>query len=164
MSAALGISFEELLAYEQEQTEQWRDFFLKKSYLLKAEASPTQTVADVLFHMFTSEYRIAQRLLGEVMQQDADFVRGNVSDIFSIAELAEIKFREYLANATPEEMDEVKLFPSPTLGEIRATPKKMLLHAIVHSIRHWAQIARAVREHGQRTDFSHDVLFSKSVS
>jgi uncharacterized damage-inducible protein DinB len=95
--------------------------------------------------------------------QDTDFPRGNVSDLFSITELAQIKFREYLAVATLEQMSEVKTFPSPTLGEFRASPKKLLMHGIVHSIRHWAQVARALRETGQRPDFSHDVLFSKRL-
>jgi hypothetical protein len=67
-----SISFEELLDYQKEQTEHWCEFFLKRPYLLKVDASPTSTVGDLLFHTFTSEYRIAQRLLGEIMLQDAD--------------------------------------------------------------------------------------------
>jgi uncharacterized damage-inducible protein DinB len=163
LADAPGISFEELLDYQQEQTEQWRDYFLKRPHLLKVDTSPTWTIGDLLFHSFAAEYRIAQRLLGEIMMQDVDFTRGNVSDLFSIAEMAQIKFREYLAKATAEEMSEVKAFPSPTLGEFHASPKKLLMHGIVHSIRHWAQVARALRESGQRPDFSHDVLFSKRL-
>lgn len=163
MSNPPSISFEELLDYQEEQTEQWCEFFLKHPYLLKVDVSPTSTVADLLFHTFTSEYRIGQRLLGEIMMQDADFVHGNVSDLFSIAELATIKIREYLAKVSQRQMEEMKTFPSPTLGEIKATPKKMLTHAIVHSIRHWAQVARALRENGQGADFSHDPLFSKRL-
>jgi uncharacterized damage-inducible protein DinB len=163
LSDAPGISFEDLLDYHQEQTEQWREYFLKHPYLLKVDASATSTIADLLFHTFAAEYRVAQRLLGEIMFEDADFTRGNVSDLFSIADLAQIKFREYLARATQEEVSEVKKFPSPTLGEFHATPRKLLTHAIVHSIRHWAQVARALREHGQRPDFSPDVLFSKRL-
>jgi uncharacterized damage-inducible protein DinB len=163
LSNVPGISFEELLSYQEEQTEQWCEFFLKRPHLLKVDASPTSTVGDLLFHTFTSEYRIAQRLLGEIMLQDADFVRSNVSDLFSVAELAAIKLHEYLAKASQKDMEEVRTFPSPTLGEFTATPKKMITHAIVHSIRHWAQVSRALREHGQRADFSHDPLFSKRL-
>lgn len=163
MADAPGISFEELLDYQEEQREQWRDLFEQKPFLLKVDASPTNTIADVLFHTFTSEYRIAQRLLGETMTKDSDFARRTVSDLFSIGEAAHLKMREYLAHVSPEQLAEVKTFPSPTLGEFTASPKKMLIHAIVHGIRHWAQIARAVRENGQRADFSHDPLFSKRL-
>ncbi len=163
MSSAPGISFEELLDYQDEQTEQWRGLFEKKPFLLKIDASPTQTVGDVLFHTFTSEYRIAQRLLGEPMTPDAEFSRRTVSDLFSISEAAQLKMREYIAHRSQEELAEPRRFPSPTLGEFEATPKKMLTHAIIHTVRHWAQVARAVRENGQRADFSHDPLFSKRL-
>jgi uncharacterized damage-inducible protein DinB len=158
-----SISFEELLDYQEEQTKQWRELFEKKPHLLKVDASPTSTVADLLFHTFTSEYRIAQRLLDEMMTQDKDFARRTVSDLFSIGEAAHLKMREYLAHRTQDEIAEVKTFPSPTLGEFQASPKKMLTHAIVHTVRHWAQVARALREHGQRAEFSHDPLFSKRL-
>jgi uncharacterized damage-inducible protein DinB len=71
--------------------------------------------------------------------------------------------REYLAHVSQEQLAEVRTFPSPTLGEFSASPKKMLTHAIIHTVRHWAQIARAVRENGQRAEFSHDPLFSKRL-
>jgi uncharacterized damage-inducible protein DinB len=158
-----SISFEELLDYQEEQLKQWREFFLKRPHLLKVDVSPTSTIGDLLFHTFASEYRIAQRLLGEMMLQDADFVRANVSDLFSIAELSNIKMHEYLATASQKDIEEIRTFPSPTLGEFTASPKKMITHAIVHSIRHWAQVSRALREHGQRADFSHDLLFSKRL-
>ena len=163
MSSAPGISFEELLDYQEEQTEQWRELFEKKPFLLKVDASPTQTIGDVLFHTFTSEYRIAQRLLAETMTPDAEFSRRTVSDLFSIGEAAHLKMREYVAHRTQDEVDALKKYPSPTLGEFEASPKKMLTHAIIHSIRHWAQVARAIRENGQRAEFSHDPLFSKRL-
>ncbi len=164
MADAPGISFAELLDYHEEQTEQWRELFNKRPHLLKLDAAPSTTVADVLFHTFTSEYRAAQRLLGETMTQDTEFARRNVSDIFSIGEAAHLKMREYLMHVSAEEIAEVKSFPSPTLGEFEASPKKLLAHAIIHGIRHWAQVARALRENGQRADFSHDVLFSKRIT
>ena len=163
MSSAPGISFEELLDYQEEQTEQWRELFEKKPFLLKVDASPTQTIGDVLFHTFTSEYRIAQRLLAETMTPDAEFSRRTVSDLFSIGEAAHLKMREYVAHRTQDEVDALKKYPSPTLGEFEASPKKMLTHAIIHGIRHWAQVARAIRENGQRAEFSHDPLFSKRL-
>ena len=163
MSSAPSISFAELLDYQQEQTEQWRELFDKKPFLLKVDVSPTSTIADLLFHIFTAEYRIAQRLLGETMTQDAEFARRTVSDLFSIGEAAHLKMREYIAHRTQEEVAIPTKFPSPTLGEFEASPKKMLTHAIIHSIRHWAQVARAIRENGQRADFSHDPLFSKRL-
>ena len=159
----IGIGFEELLRYEEEQTEQWRLLFAKRPHLLKLEASPKDDVAGLLFHTFTAEYRSAQRLLGEPMTGDAEFKHGNVEELFAIAAEAHKKIRQYLAGATVHSVEELRTFPSSTLGEFSATPKKLLTHALVHSIRHWAQVARILRENGQRATFSHDVLFSKTI-
>ena len=158
-----GISFEDLLRYDEEQTNQWRELFTKKPYLLKLDATPTSTVADLLFHIFTSEYRTAQRLVGEEMTKDPDFSRRTVGDLFSIGDAGRLMLREYLAQASSEMVNEPKTFPSHTLGQFQATPKKLIAHALVHSFRHWAQIARVLRENGQRADFSHDLLFSKVI-
>ncbi len=160
---SVGISFEELLAYDEEQTQLWHEFFAKRSHLLKLQVSPTDDLAGLLMHIFTAMYRSAERLLGQPMTPNSDFKHGNVDELFAIGAGARGKLREYLSSATPESIAKVHTFPSHTLGEFKATPKKLLAHALVHSIRHWAQIARVLREHGQRADFSHDLLFSKSV-
>lgn len=159
----VGISFEELLAYDEEQIERWHEFFAKRSHLLKLEVSATDDIAGLLLHVFTATYRSAERLLGQPMTPNSEFKHGNVDELFAIAGGAHRKLREYLATATPESIAEVHTFPSHTLGEFKATPKKLLTHALVHGIRHWAQVARVLREHGQRADFSHDFLFSKAV-
>jgi len=160
----LGISFEDLLRYEEEQTEQWRELFAKRPHLLQLEASPTDTIASLLLHTFAAEYRSAQRLIGEPMTPDSELQHATVDELFSIAAEAHRKFRRYLATATTHSIEELRTFPSHTLGEFSATSKKLMTHALVHSIRHWAQVARILRENGQRAGFSHDVLFSKVIS
>jgi uncharacterized damage-inducible protein DinB len=160
---ALGISFEELLRYEEEQLEQWRSFFRKRPHLLNLDASPNDTLGDILFHTFTVELRSAQRLLGEPMTPDSQLQRQSIDDLFAIAANAHQKLRRFLATASPQSIEQLRTFPSATLGEFTATSKKLLLHAIIHAVRHWAQVARILRENGQPTDFSHDVLFSKAL-
>lgn len=162
MPGAPAISFEELLRYDEEQTQRWRELFVKKPHLLKLDASPSDRVSDVLFHMFASEYRTAQRLLGEPMTANADFKRASIDELFAIAEQARAKMRGYLATS-PADIDQVRSYPSLTLGELQASPKKLLTHAILHTTRHWAQLSRVLREHGTRIDWSADVLFSKAI-
>lgn len=162
MSARPSISFEELLRYEEEQSQHWRALFARKPHLLKMEASPTSTVADFLVHLIGSEYRMGQRLLGETMTPDRELKLETVEQFFELADKAREKLLQYLANST-ERFEEVKSYPSHTLGEIKASPKKMMLHAVLHSSRHWAQLARIIREHGVRIDWNSDVIFSKII-
>jgi uncharacterized damage-inducible protein DinB len=42
---------------------------------------------------------------------------------------------------------------------IRATPRKIVVHILMHEIRHWAQIATLFRLNGFKVEF-HDFLFS----
>ena len=161
---SLGVSFEDLLRYEEEQLEHWQNLFTRRPHLLKLEASPKDTVATVVFHVFTVQLRSAQRLQGEAMTPDAELKHDSVDELFAIAREAHRRIREFLAGASTQSMEELRTYPSPTLGKFTATPKKLLLHALVHGIRHWAQVARVLRENGQRADFNHDVLFSKQIS
>jgi uncharacterized damage-inducible protein DinB len=162
MTAQPSISFEELLRFDEEQSKRWREFFSRKPHLLKVDMSPSERVSDFLLHIFASEYRSAQRLLGETMTPNTEFKRASVEELFAIADSARAKLREYLAKA-PSNIDEVQIYPSLTLGEVKASPKKLLMHAVLHSVRHWAQLTRALRENGTRIDWSGDVIFSKVI-
>jgi uncharacterized damage-inducible protein DinB len=42
---------------------------------------------------------------------------------------------------------------------LSASPKKIVVHVLMHEIRHWAQIATLLRLNGFKGDF-HDFLFS----
>jgi uncharacterized damage-inducible protein DinB len=158
-----GISFEALLSYDEEETERWRQWFSKRPHLLKVEASPTQLISDLIFHLFAAELRVAQRLLGEAMTPDRELNRARVDDLFDIGRSAREKLRNVLSSISEEDFNTPKKYPSPTLGEFEASPAKLLTHALVHSIRHWGQVATILRSHGHRADWSHDVLFSKAI-
>jgi uncharacterized damage-inducible protein DinB len=43
------------------------------------------------------------------------------------------------------------------------TPRKMLFHVLFHEVRHWAQIALAVRLGGFEPPGNHDLLFSSAL-
>lgn len=160
---APGVSFEDLLRYEEEQLEKWRELFARRPHLLQLQASPTENVAALLFHIFVAEYHSAQRLLGEAMTPKTEFKQTTVDELFAIATKAHAKMRQFLGRQDSVSLEELRTFPSHTLGEFSATSKKLLMHALIHAIRHWAQVARILRENGQRADFSHDVLFSKVI-
>ena len=51
-------------------------------------------------------------------------------------------------------------FVTRTVGTIRASKRKMYSHALLHSRRHWAQLAAVLREAGHATDRGKDFLYS----
>jgi uncharacterized damage-inducible protein DinB len=47
-------------------------------------------------------------------------------------------------------------------SSLKATPRKIVVHVLLHEIRHWAQIATLLRLTGV-TDGFHDILFSPAM-
>ena len=69
-------------------------------------------------------------------------------------------YGDYFATATDEDLAIVMGFPTRTAGTIRASKRKMFAHAMLHGVRHWAQLATALREAGYATNWGKDFLYS----
>lgn len=46
-----------------------------------------------------------------------------------------------------------------SISLLRVTPRKLLVHVLMHEIRHWAQVGTLFRLNGMPMEF-HDFLFS----
>ena len=57
----------------------------------------------------------------------------------------------------------VLTFPTITAGMVSASKEKILLHALIHGTRHWAQIATFVRQAGFTAQWSHDFLLTTAL-
>ena len=54
--------------------------------------------------------------------------------------------------------DEELEFKTRSIGVLRASRKTILIHALMHGIRHYAQLATLVRQHGVAPDWQMDYL------
>jgi uncharacterized damage-inducible protein DinB len=135
MSAELAeISFSDLLAANEAETQRWRVWFDgQPAAILDVPLSiaGAKNVREFLLHIFAVELRYAERLAGLPM-----------------------------ATATDEDLASVMEFPTRTVGVIRASKRKMFAHAMLHGVRHWAQLATALREAGNPTNWGKDFLYS----
>ncbi|MDQ3811022.1 MAG: hypothetical protein M3336_12100, partial [Chloroflexota bacterium] len=75
-----------------------------------------------------------------------------------IAWTARERLRRYLAAATDADLARVLTFETVTMGTLSASAHTIVGHVIVHGVRHWAQIATALRQHGYRHQWPHDFL------
>jgi uncharacterized damage-inducible protein DinB len=164
MSASLSeISFSELLDWNERETQKWRDWFARQdaSMLdLPMRIAQTKNVREFLLHIFAVELRYAQRLNDEEVTSYEALPTETVADLFGIGDRARAGLRGYLANVTDDELKSVQEFPTRTAGTLRASERKMFAHAMLHSVRHWAQLATALREAGHATDWGKDFLMS----
>jgi uncharacterized damage-inducible protein DinB len=83
---------------------------------------------------------------------------GTLDELFAISEEAHQKFQEFLDKAALE--DWAKLIPLG-FGSLEASPRKMLIQAILHGVHHRGQLATFLRQQGFKQDWTHDIILSK---
>jgi uncharacterized damage-inducible protein DinB len=54
-------------------------------------------------------------------------------------------------------------FPTRTAGTLTASRRKIFIHALLHGVRHWAQLAACLRQQGYKQDWQHDFIFTGVV-
>ncbi len=157
-----GISFEDLLRYEEAEAKKWHEWLSRNPGTLELPVSQEKNVRRLVLHLHAVGHRNIQRLLGEEQTPNEKFPQASLEDLFKIGRDTRAKARRFLMDTRAEELGRPRQFISASLGTFRATPRKILLHGFVHATRHWAQIAAALRAHGYDTG-QHDVIFSEAI-
>jgi uncharacterized damage-inducible protein DinB len=160
------LTTDELLNYCVEENRRWREWFEKnRSALdLPSDIAGTKNVREVVLHILAVELRYSERLLGKDPVTDyTDLPVGSVDELFAIATTSEKNFREFLAEAQDNDRhwQEVLTFPTRTGGVLSASRRKIFVHALLHGVRHWGQLATFLRQQGHKQDWPHDFIFSK---
>jgi len=161
-----GLSFPELLRFNEQETSRWRQFLAKQPpevLDLKVDLAGGGTVRDILLHMFAVELKYGALLAGGPLPKPGDLPSRTLDDIFSVATSAQGKIKNYLQSATEAELNSMITFPTLSAGEQTTSRRKVLGHALLHSLRHWAQLTTEMRRHGYKTDWHHDFLFTDAL-
>lgn len=163
-----AITCEELLLHNQQETAKWRDFFdtYPETLGLPAEFAQMHDVKGVLLHIVAVELIYAERVAGipRPRLDLADFPSATLDDLFSNHERALQLLREFMARGAGADWDTELTFPTKTYGTLQGTKRKCFVHLMLHSVRHWAQLATFLRESGFKQDWQHDFLFSNAMS
>jgi uncharacterized damage-inducible protein DinB len=165
---ALRLSYDELLRYSNEEREKWRAWLLAHPAALELTLQPEgrfPTVGKLIDHIFLVERRHLQRLTGDALADSTGLTGNNAAPLFdygaSVRRELE-QFAQTLDEMEAEEADDVRTFE--VRGQSFAmSPRKLLFHILVHEIRHWAQVALAVRLAGFEPPGQHDLFYSKAL-
>jgi uncharacterized damage-inducible protein DinB len=162
VSAGLAqISFNELLASNEAHTQKWRKWFDENAVLdVPLSIALAKNVREFLLHIFAVELRYAERLKGLPITSYETLPTGSAAELFGVGDRAREMYRAYLATVTDDDLETIIEFPTRTAGIIRASKRKIVVHAMLHSVRHWAQLATALREAGYPTNWGKDFLYS----
>jgi len=162
---SVGISLQELLAWNQESSNFWKAHLDANPHLLELACGigGTANVQEFVRHIWGVELRWSQRLAGLPVIATEDMPSGPLDVLFDMHSQAVEIFRSLLA-APDESWGQPYILDFPGAPEARAVSRrKVAAHAMFHSQRHWAQLATLVRAAGFPSGFKGDLLLSSAL-
>lgn len=161
----LNLAFDELLRYTADDREKWRRFFVAQPHAIDAPIHPGGTFATVgklIDHIFLVEQRHVQRLRGEKLSSQTGLTGNNAAPLFDYGASVRRELEQYVADLDEDVAGQPRTFEIAG-REWAMTSRKLLFHILVHEIRHWAQIALAVRLAGLEPPGEHDLMYSRAL-
>ena len=162
-----GVSSTELLRYTDLETAKWRIFLNSigpKALELEMDTAGMKDIRGVLLHIFAVELRYSERLLEvEKVTEYEELPTGSLDDLFGIYARARANYKEWLGKTNESDMAKVLTFPTRTAGTFSASKRKCFVHALLHGVRHWAQVANTLRLRGYKQDWQHDFLMTDAM-
>ncbi|HEY4358186.1 MAG TPA: DinB family protein [Acidobacteriaceae bacterium] len=126
---------------------------------LPCDVREGSSVADLLQHIVAAELRYAERLHGEMVTEYEDIAKDSAESLYATHDRALETLRALLSDANYPWEEELE-FPTRSIaGKLVATRRAIFSHALLHSIRHYAQLATLLRQHGISVGFPMDFLF-----
>ena len=165
MPVNLGLS--DLMDYTEWERQKWHDRLRREgNEILKTSAGPHGdgrfgTVGELIRHIFSAETRYVDRLSGRAITDTGSVPADSLEALFQLGQQSRNSLNGLIETFPVQEWDvpqEFKLMNS----SLKATPRKIVVHVLLHEIRHWAQIATLLRLTGV-TDGFHDFLFSPAL-
>jgi uncharacterized damage-inducible protein DinB len=161
---SIGLSLNELMEYTEWERSKWYDSPRHRGdNALAISAGPHgdsrfQSVGDLVKHIFSAEKRYVDRLSNRPLTDPASIPNDNLEGLFQFGGRSRKDLREFVEMSPAEDWDVPREF-NILNNFLRATPRKIIVHVLMHEIRHWAQIATMLRLNGLVEEF-HDFLFS----
>jgi uncharacterized damage-inducible protein DinB len=160
---SIGISLEELLAWNDHAAGHWYEHLDTNRALLEAkcDVAGTANVQEFVRHIWSAELRWGQRLAAlPVMSREAA-PSGPLDTLFNLHRQAMEIFRN-LIDAPARDWNEVYVVELDRVPEElrKPTRRKVAAHTLMHSHRHYAQLATLARQAGFPAPFGGDLLFS----
>ena len=154
-----ALTADELMARVENVSSGWRGLLTEYPEALQfpCDIRESSAVGDVVHHLVAVELRYAQRLSG-VKESTYDQVpRGGANTLYATHDRAMAILRDLLTQGDVD-WEGVLEFSTRSAGVFRATRRTILVHLLMHAIRHYAQLATVVRQNGVKPDWGMDYL------
>lgn len=161
----LALSLDELLRYTGAERGKWRQWFATYPDALEAPVQPGgrfPTVGKLIDHIFLVERRHLQRLTGSAVAESTGLTGSHAPPLFDYGSSVRRELEHLAGELDGDLAEEVRTFHLRD-RDWPMTPRKLLFHILLHEIRHWAQIAMAVRLAGYAPPGDHDLFYSSAL-
>jgi uncharacterized damage-inducible protein DinB len=154
--AALTAS--ELIAWLETTSNGWRQLLTANPELFTASCDimGVESVDQLVQHIVAVELRYAERLSDLPATDYANIPFDSVESLYAIHDRAIAVYKELLASGI--DWNAHIEFTTRAMGPARSTRKTVLFHAILHGIRHYAQLATLARKQGIKPGWGMDYL------
>ena len=161
---SVGISLEELLAWNEEVSAWWKAHLDAHPQVLElpCDIGGTKSVQELVRHIWAVELRWSQRLAGLGVTPKEEVPEGPLDGLFALHTQA-MEILRGLIKAGDAGWSESYTLELPNIPpEMRVlSRRKVALHELLHGHRHWAQLATLLRVAGFSSGFRGDLLFSR---
>ena len=161
MTVSLPIT--ELLAWRDDETARWREWLSAHPAALDVSLGDGRfpTVGALIGHIGSVELRHAQRLLGEPVTPAEEIAPRSHDELFALLDRGRALLGQFLVDAEEADLDSTLTFDTIGAGRVTVTRWRVLWNLPLHSARHWAQVAAAVRGSGMPAEWPHDFIFAE---
>jgi uncharacterized damage-inducible protein DinB len=161
----IELDYGELLRYSSDERDKWRDWLLLHPEAMEVPVQPgarLPTVGKLIDHIFLVERRHLQRLTGDALDTTTGLTGNNAIPLFDYGASVRRELEQFVSVLDDDDARQAREFIVRD-QPYRMTPRKLLFHTLLHEIRHWAQIALAVRLAGLEPPGDHDLFFSRAL-
>jgi uncharacterized damage-inducible protein DinB len=153
-----ALTADEMMAWLDRTSSNWKDLIAAHPEILAfpCDVMGVSTVGGLLQHIVAVELRYAEQLNGMPPTEYAAIPFGSAAEIYATHERGMALLRALLESGI--DWDERIDYVTRTMGPARSLRKTILFHALLHGIRHYAQLATLVRQHGIKPGWPMDYI------
>jgi uncharacterized damage-inducible protein DinB len=158
---SVTVTIDQVLDYSDHERQKWHAWFAVDPARLRIPFQPGgrfPNVGALIDHIVLVERRHLSRLEGATPPESTGLAATDLKGLFEFGDLVRADLRRYV-----EQLDDARAGELMTMtiapGTFTMTRRRLALHIVLHEIRHWAQIAFAVRLAGHEPPGNHDLFF-----
>jgi len=140
-------------------SERWKVFLLEHPHALEppCDIRETRTVGELLQHIVTVEQRYAQCLAG-AEETPYDEIPFDTAEEIDRTHNRAMSLLSELHDRGESFWDKWIQFTTRSGRAIELPRRIVFVHLLMHSVRHYAQLATILRQHGHPVDFAMDYI------